>query len=187
MKKKGLKIAIVGHALSGKDAAARYLEEKYGFKHISTGEMIREFVSENNLGDATRDLLREVGIRLRREYGPEYLVRKVFEKGLDEHHVVSGLRAKGEIDFFHENGGVIIAIEAPIKLRYKRAMKRKRASDHVSFEEFYAQEQAEMQSDDPNMLSIEHALDSADFTIKNDKDLAYLHEKLDKIVEKIGL
>lgn len=176
MKKKCL-IGLVGKACSGKDTVAHYLVEKHGFLHVSTGDFIRSYVLEHALGEPTRDVLRQVGNKLRAQYGPDYFVRLAMQQATP-FTVVSGIRAVAEAEALLEQGTILL-VEAPIMLRYNRTVQRGRESDHISFETFVAQEKAEDNNPDPAAQNIMACMKLATHKLSNTGDLDILKGQID--------
>ncbi|MDR0369144.1 MAG: hypothetical protein LBH96_00995 [Candidatus Peribacteria bacterium] len=74
-----------------------------------------------------------------------------------------------------------MAIDADQRLRYERAMTRGNESDHVSFEKFQEQEQAEMTTMDVNKQNISACMAMADIVVSNDGTVEELYEQLNQI------
>ena len=142
-------ICAVGQPLSGKDEIANYLMEKKGFKGISTGDIIREEMIKNNIPVEPRSNIRLFAEKSRKEHGNQYpanIAVKMITYGVNI--VISGPRNMAEINFFRNMFGrefVLVAIMAPINIRYERAVKnlRGRKGDNISFEQFKKEEDIE--------------------------------------------
>jgi dephospho-CoA kinase len=130
-----MSLAFVGHAAVGKDTLSDYVSQKLNLPNVSAGNLIRDYVLENNLGSLERENLKNVGNKLRALYGGDYLVKLATERYPGD-LVMSGLRAVDEVQTFKLLGGIIIAITAPAELRYEHAKVRNRIDDTVSFEEW---------------------------------------------------
>ncbi|OHA16957.1 MAG: hypothetical protein A3G52_01320 [Candidatus Taylorbacteria bacterium RIFCSPLOWO2_12_FULL_43_20] len=176
-------IGLVGHPSSGKDTVAGYLENKYGFSHVSAGDLIRDYMKKNNMGEPERARMREVGNELRRKYGADYLVELAVKKDADR-LLVSGVRTIAEANKIKEKGGVIVGLRSPIEFRYRLARFRGRAGDG-SFKEFKKLEEKEARSKDTNEQDVEGVMKIADFTIDNDSTLEKLLEKIDGLATKL--
>lgn len=177
-------IGIVGHPLSGKDTAAEYLVEKFGFTFISTGDMIREYVRKNDLGETTRENLSRVGSILRKERGGDFLIQKALEN--PAHRIIlGGIRAVPEAKATKSAGGIIIAIDAPLKTRYERAKERKRIGDDVTFEEFCAIEEKESASTDRNAQNVNAVIALADITVDNGGDVESLKQRVSDAIRPL--
>ncbi len=176
-----MKLAFVGPPAVGKDAVANYIEQKFALTHISSGDLIRNYVTENKLGDLDRKNLQTVGNKLRAERGGDVLVKIATEK-VKDNLIISGLRAIDEVDTFKKNGGTIIAITAPLQRRYELGKIRGRIGDNVSFEDFKKIEDEERANTDRNGQNVDQVLAMADLEIVNDGTLEDLFKKCDEVV-----
>ncbi len=179
-----MKLAFVGPPAVGKDAVANYIEQKFGLTHISSGDLIRNYVKEHNLGELDRKNLQTVGNKLRAEQGGDVLVRIALEK-VKENLIISGLRAIDEVKTFKKNGGKIISINAPLQRRYELGKLRGRIGDTVSFEDFKKIEEEERNNTDRNGQNVDRVMAMADVEIENDGTLEDLFKKCDQVVEKL--
>ncbi len=142
-------IGLAGTFASGKDSLARFLEEKYQIKHISTSDIVREFAQEK-YGSIERPVLYKTANELRETRGAGVLSEIAIEryKSYEEKYpggvCISGLRAWAEAEVIKQKGGIIIFTDAPSRLRYERSITRARDDEKLnSFEEFSAREQKE--------------------------------------------
>ena len=179
-----MKIAFVGPIAVGKDAVSNYIEQKYKLTHISSGDTLRNYVLENNLGSLDRKNLQINANKLREERGGDILIKIIFEKVTDN-IIVSGLRAIEEVETFKKLGGIVIAITAPIEQRYKLAQIRGRIDDHISFEEFKRIEDQENTNDSHKAQNLSKVIAMADFEVINDSSLEELFKKCDKTISQI--
>jgi len=179
-----MKLAFVGPPAVGKDAIANYIEQKYNITHISSGDIIRDYVKSNNLGELTRENLQKVGNALRAEKGGDVLVRIAFEKAQGD-LIISGLRAIGEVETFKKLGGIVISISAPLETRYEFAKVRRRISDNVTFEEFKEIEESEKTNTDENGQNVDKVVSMADYEIVNNGSLEDLFIKCDELILKL--
>lgn len=53
-------LIFIGPPGSGKGTQAKLLAQKYGFKHISTGDLLRALITDNNAGEKQRQALEEM-------------------------------------------------------------------------------------------------------------------------------
>lgn len=80
-----LNIVLFGAPGAGKGTQTERLVAKYGFNHISTGEIIREEIKrESELGLSMKDYI------ARGEFAPDSLVIKIIEKYVTEHDHCKG-------------------------------------------------------------------------------------------------
>lgn len=73
-----INIVLLGAPGSGKGTQAQFLIKKYGLKHISTGELIRQEIAENTeIGQMTKEQIS------RGELVPDAIIIKLLEKHLE--------------------------------------------------------------------------------------------------------
>lgn len=174
-------LGLVGHPSCGKDTVAAYLASQFNFKHISTGDTVRQYITSNNLGGLDRPNMQVVANQLRAEYGAGTLAEMALQDPA-ESLAISGLRTIAEAETLKQAGGQIICITAPIELRYERAKARGRVGEDIDLEKFAEIESREAYSRDPNGQNTEGVIALADHTINNVGTLAELHSQIDKLV-----
>lgn len=184
-------IALAGTNGSGKDALGEILAKYHGYLFISMTDILREELKRRSL-PIERKNMRLVGNEWRRKLGLGVLIDKAAEifkskssgyKGL----VIASLRNPGEVDRVHELGGRVVWLDAKPKVRYQRVIDRKRGTeDRKSYEQFLAEEQAEMRRDgDEATLSLAEVKEMADVYIANNTDSL---EDLQRLAEQaLGL
>jgi len=167
-------IGLTGGNAAGKGEVARVLESG-GFERFSLSDGVREELRSRGLAPS-RDAMIEEGRRLRREHGPDVLARRVaarFTQGMNQ--VVDSIRNPEEgaylrtLHDFH-----LVAVEAPLAVRFERARTRARPGDPVDLDVFSEAERRELGSDDPAAQQLVATIAGADFTVHNDGDLAVL-------------
>ncbi len=179
-----MKLAFVGPPAVGKDAVSDYIEKKYNLTHISSGDIVRDYVRNNNLGSLDRPNLHIVANKLRSERGGDILVRIALEKTKDN-LILSGLRAIDEVMTFKKLGGTVIVITAPLQNRYAFAKTRGRIGDDISMEEFERIEKLEQESMDKNSQNVTKVMEMADISIVNDGTLEDLYRKCDEVIQDL--
>jgi dephospho-CoA kinase len=157
--------------------------EKKGFVHYSVRAFLMEETKKRNL-PVNRDSMREVANDLRANHSPAYIVEQLFlqaqTKGKDA--IIESIRAVGEVEALKDHPDfLLLAIDADQQLRYERAMSRGNETDHVSFQQFQEQEQAEMTSTDPSKQNIAACMAMANVTVYNDGDRASLYQQLEHL------
>lgn len=177
-------IWITWSLAAGKGTIVDYLVEKKGFVHYSVRAFLIEEIKRRNL-PVDRDSMRIVGNDLRASHHPAYLIEQLYlqavEKG--QNAIIESVRAVGEVTLLQQQPDfVLLAVDADQRLRYQRATSRGNESDHVSFEKFQEQEEAEMHNTDPAKLNIAKCMEMANFTVYNNGDLATLHQQLDEFI-----
>lgn len=172
-------VGISGTNGSGKDTVALMLAEKHGFLNASATEMFLEELKTRGWPN-DREHKRKLSAEWRREHGMGVIVDKALElfqkePGKYKGIAVGSLRHPGEADRVHELGGVMVWVDADPKIRYKRIQNdpTKQSATHAeagkTFEEFLAEEQAEMQhSGDEATLNLTAVKERADIILEND-------------------
>ena len=149
------------------------LVERHGFYFASASEMLGDELTRRGLPHE-RENKRNLSAEWRREHGLGVIVDKGVEAakaaGKDK-LVVASLRNSGEADRVHEFGGTMVWVDSDPKVRYERiqSANRGRVEDHKTFEQFLAEEQAEMQnSGDSAALNMAAVKEACDRFISND-------------------
>ena len=172
-------IGIFGLIGSGKDTVAEYLEEKYGFYHVSYGTIVRELSKQ--LG---RTLERDDLIKKQREYvqryGQNYFGRLAVQKIRDSNEqfcVLSGIRRPQDIEEPRKAFGedfLLVFIDASPRIRFERMHARMREGDPETLEEFLRQEEEEKKA-----FGFDQVMRYVKFKIKNEGSLEELHRNVD--------
>jgi len=171
-------IGIAGTNGSGKDSVGQTLADRHSYLFVSVTDLLRAELNRRGK-EVVRDNMRELGDEWRRQYGYSVLVDRAVEEyqRLRDKYVgvaIASLRNPYEADRIHELGGIVIWIDADPKARYERiqanAEARSRAGeDSKSFEEFLAEEEAEMHSQgDPATLDMSGVKVRSDIFLIND-------------------
>lgn len=191
-------IGLSGTNGSGKDTVGMLLASKHNFLFISVTDLMRIELQRRGL-NTQRENMRALSAEWRREQGLSVLVDravKVFKQdpgqGKYAGLVISSLRNPYESQRVHELGGTMVWVDADPKIRYKRVISNDRegraGDDQKTFEQFMADEAAEMQrpiEGDEATLDMAAVRDQCDITIENNStDLGELNQK---IVESLGL
>jgi dephospho-CoA kinase len=177
-------VGVAGTNGSGKDTVGHILAEKHGWLFVSVTDMLRDECRARGL-EVARENLRMISAEWRREGGLGVLIDKAIAvydgrrgenayKGL----VVASLRNPGEADRIHELGGTVVWVDADPRLRYERIQSSNRgrgSEDSKTFEEFLAEQEAEMHSSgDEATLNLAGVKALADTEIFNESDLTTL-------------
>jgi dephospho-CoA kinase len=184
-------IGISGTNGSGKDTVGRILADQFSYYFISVTDLLRAEARKRGQ-PVERQVLRTISAEWRREHGLGVLVDKAVEhfkeqagnyKGL----AIASLRNHGEADRVHELGGQVLWLDAAPQIRYDRvqanAATRDRAEeDNKTFEQFLAEEEAEMHaSGDSATLDMAAVKERADLTLVNEfTDESHLAEAVAK-------
>jgi dephospho-CoA kinase len=177
-------IGITGTNGAGKGEVVRYLVEEKGFTHFSVRDEITAEIERRGLV-VDRPNMNEVGTDLRATHGADYFtklfVQKAKEQGLNN-IVIESIRSPYEAAAIHEAGGKVIVVDADLETRYYRVVTRGSDTDKVSFEEFCAQQEREMTSEDPTnpaKMDIRAVIEQADVHLQNNGLLQDLYTEID--------
>lgn len=171
-------IGIAGTNGSGKDAAGITLADRHSYLFVSVTDLLRAELNRRGI-PVERENMRNLSAEWRRQYGNGVLVDRAVEeyKRLQDKYVgvaIASLRNPSEADRVHELGGIVIWVDADPRTRYERiqsnAEARARAGeDSKSFEEFLADEEAEMHpSGDSATLDMSGVKVRSDLFLVND-------------------
>lgn len=182
-------IGITGTDGSGKGTVVEYLVAQYQFTHYSSRSFIVTEIEKQGL-EPTRNQMRLTANELRARFGNEFVVKQAFEKAKSSgisNVIIESVRALAEADFLKANGGILLAVDASLELRFKRVQQRRSESDKVTFEEFVTQEELEKNDSDPNGMQKAKVMSMADYLIQNNGTLEELHQQVDLFFQKFPL
>lgn len=138
-------IGLTGKNAAGKGEIAEHLKSR-GFAYFSLSDAIRDEATKQGLGHS-RDVLIKLGTGLREQFGNSILAKRINEKISklqNKNVVVDSIRNPGEIKELRKNKGFrLVAVHTDAKIRFERLLKRGRAGDAKTFEEFEEHEQKE--------------------------------------------
>jgi dephospho-CoA kinase len=182
-------IGITGTLGAGKGTIVKYMQEKEGFEHFSVRDFIAGEIQKRGL-DLNRDTLTMTANDLRAKNSPSYIIDQLFieARKTGKNSIIESIRTPGEILSLREKGRFFLfAVDADEKIRYSRIQKRGSATDHIDFDTFLANEQREMNTDDPNKQNLKKCIEMADYKFTNDGTVEGLEAQVAKIVAKIKL
>ena len=178
-------IGITGTFGSGKGAVVDYLVAKQGFRHVSARKIwTQELEARKMLVD--RDTMTSFANSMRAEHGPAYFMERALDtvESETENVVIESVRTVAETQMLKDRGGVLLAVNADIKERYRRISGRGSALDKVSFDDFVRQEKLELENDDPNKQNVLKVVSMADLVINNNGTIKELKENVNTFLNK---
>lgn len=186
-------IGLTGKNAAGKGEVANYLKAK-GFVCYSLSDIIREEATKRGL-EHSRDILINLGNELRQRHGPNYLAKKINKKIMNakkfftkkNFFVIDSIRNPYEVKELRKNKNfILVGVEAPIELRFKRLKERNRLGDAETLEEFKQQEQRENLKSDTNQ-QLDKTFKLSKKVIVNDGTLKELHDKIDDLLKEFKI
>jgi dCMP deaminase len=175
-------IGLTGKNGSGKGEVAKYLQER-GFQYFSLSDVLREEATKAG-NPVTRDILVDLGNRLRSEHGPSVLAERIFSRlDPEKHYVIDSVRHPSEVQVFRRRRDFILAcVKAPERLRFERLRQRGRENDPMSFEDFQELEAREAKSATNSDQQLDQTLNLADTIIENTGPIKSLHDRVKDVL-----
>jgi len=172
-------IGLTGTNGAGKGEAAAYFQTR-GYACYSLSDVIREELARRG-EPASRDALIRTGNELRERYGADVLARRTMDKiGPDERAVIDSIRNTSEIAFLRrQKGFVLLAIDAPVEVRFARVAARGRDESAADLEAFRRKEDQERAGGALGQ-QLEACLAAADRLIVNDGTLLEFQRRLEE-------
>lgn len=131
----------------------------------------------------TRAVLIETGQQLRREGGPGVLAVELVER-LEPRAVVDSVRHPAEVEVLRSLDRFrLLGVDAPVEVRWRRAVARAREGEIDDLEAFRRREQRENQ-DRPESQQLLRTLALADHVLDNRGDVEELRAQVNGIVER---
>ena len=140
----------------------------------------------------SRDNLIKLGNELRENFAPNYLAEQINKKINDmlnnnksQNFVIDSIRNPFEVKELKKNRDfVLVGIDAPVELRFKRLLERNRLGDAKTLEDFRQQEQRENLKSDTNQ-QLDATFGMANEIVLNSGTLEELHEKIDDLLNHL--
>ena len=177
-------IGIIGPIGAGKDTSADYMSSEIGIRAYQISSALREICQQRGI-EPTRENLIELGTKLANKHGDSYLAKYVLDKS-PAFSIIVGMRQLGQITYLKEHADLIlIAVDAPLPQRFRRAAARDKLGEAKTIEEFEANELKE--NSPPRAQRVFECMKLADYKVINNGNIIDLQLKLDKIITKESL
>jgi dephospho-CoA kinase len=173
-------IGLTGTNGAGKGEAAAYFQAR-GYAYYSLSDVIRDELRAR--GEAvSRDNLIRAGNELRARFGPDVLARRTMAKvGSGERAVIDSVRNTHEVAYLRrQEGFVLLAIDAPLSVRFARVAVRGRDESAADLEAFQKKEEEE-RTGGATAQQLEACMAAADRLIVNDGTLPEFHRQLEEV------
>lgn len=172
-------LGVVGKRGSGKTLFCKYLSEKYGYEILRFSDILKEIAKQQYPDkEITKKFLQDFGLKMKKEYGKDFLAKKILEKVEEgKKYVFDGLRELEEFFTLKKRLKILlIYIHADDQIRFQRLKKR----DNINFENF------KIADSHPVEKNIEKFKDMAEFVlINNFSKSEEFYKKIDELMEKI--
>lgn len=185
-------IGICGLHGAGNDTVRQMLEQKLPAIGAVTSDCVREATTAKGLS-LERDNLYRVANEGRVQQGEGVWARRAWEKVQAQqdqypYALIGGIRSPAEVHTLKQlthNQFTLIAVTAPLEVRYQRVVARRReGEDQITLEAFRAKEEREL-AGGPGKQNITDTLALADYKIENDGTPEQLEQKVDQLVQLI--
>jgi len=188
-------IAVVGPIAAGKTTVAEIIKKKFGYPIYKLSQGIYDEADKRGLDREDRVVLQNLGDELREKFGVDVLAQLVISKILkkfqdDEKEnekqgaIIESIRNHNEVILLKKEFGkdlLVISVDAPMKLRYERAVKREGQykEQHLSYAEFkeIAKRDLGHKSDEKGQNVIK-CMELSDCKLENTGDIKSLENKL---------
>lgn len=172
-------IGITGLNGSGKGIVGEFLPKFFQqgvAEYISVSDKVAEMLGSSY----SRDDLALMANKKRQEFGGDYWLKEIIKKHHKPVLVIESIRSPDEVSLIHNEGGILISIMSPDKIRYLRVKNRNQQKDinfTKSFEDFISQENFENNNTENWKQNVPYCIQHSDFTLENndffeDKELA---------------
>ena len=178
-------IGLTGKNGAGKTAVCDHLRAS-GFEYASLSDAIRVELQRRG-EEITRERLIETGTEMRETGGAGILAERIMA-GLESEHnyVIDSIRNPAEVAALRRRPDfTLFAIEASAKTRFERSFARARENAAATFEQFMAEEERELESENPAAQQLVATIALADNVIENNETKETLHCKLDEILSPL--
>ena len=170
-------IGLTGTNGAGKGEAAVFLGTR-GYACLSLSDVLREGLAARGL-PASRDNLIVLGNELRGRFGPDVLARRTMDK-VRGPSVIDSIRNPREVEYLRrQEGFILIALDAPIEVRFARVQARGRDESAATLEAFRAKEEIEMAGSETGQ-QLAKCMTMADRRVVNDGTLEELWRKVEE-------
>jgi len=178
-------LGFAGEMSCGKGTAANYVVKKYNGSYHRFSTMLRDLARRMYI-EENRDDLQKISTFFRQNFGEDIMSKVIYNDVKDDSHeivAVDGVRRIMDIRYLKDLPGFkLVYIEAEMKKRYERIVKRRENTDDAvkTFEEFRHDHEQESE------LQIKDLKKNADFILNNNGTTEEMYEQIDAIIRKLN-
>lgn len=177
-------VGLTGPNASGKGEVAAWLERRHGYRCRSLSDVIREEARRRGQ-EPVRAVLIALGTELRETLGPAALAELILPQ-LEPPALVDSIRNPAEVEVLRRLPGfVLLAVEAPVQVRFERCVDRARPGDPATLDEFRSRE-AQENTSNPAAQQLAATAALADAVVRNEGSLEELGAEVEGILEGLG-
>lgn len=177
-------IGLTGTNAAGKGEIGSYLG-RHGYVYRSLSDVLRDEARDRGL-EASRENLIALGRELRETEGAGTLAKRTVSSLPAGRYVIDSVRNPSEIDVLEKAGSfLLLAVDAPIDVRFDRAQKRGRNENAATLGQFREMENRE-RSTETHAQQIDACLKRAHRVLDNRGTLDDLHKQVTLTLEEFG-
>jgi dephospho-CoA kinase len=184
-------IGVCGRVGAGKETLTSFLREK-GFVYFVTSDLLNDELKKQGK-EITRTNQQDLADDIRKKNGAGAVMKLMLDKaGLDKskNYIFDSLRNSGEAEFLRNNLGenfILIGVDAPKEIRFKRILSRNKSSDPKTWESFLKMDERDnFDASNPFGQQTGKLLEMSDFVVVNDGDLDKAMKEVEEIWKKMG-
>lgn len=187
-------IGLVSTLGAGRTTAVKYFQERHGFEVFSLAEVIKNEANKQGL-PTTRDQLQVLGTRLRVNNHSGYLAQALIQSrrwltNKNPYVLADGFKHPEEVEEFRKKQRkfTLLAIDAPLEIRWKRVRNLRRTGDPTTYEQFKeldAVDRGISTNSTENGQQVEKVLQMANHIINNEKSQDEFFANLETLLQKV--
>ncbi len=172
-------LGVTGRNAAGKTTIVEWFVNQ-GWDGCSCSDAIRHWLRENGQ-EITRENLTQGGRTLRSQGGAGILAEMLLDRmDSEQNTIIDSIRTPDEVYALRSRDDfLLIEVNVPLDLRWKRMQERARDGDPVDYEFFLKQEDAEAIAEDSSGQALIATANLSDIVISNDGTLSELYESLE--------
>ena len=180
-------IGIAGTIGAGKGTVVKYLMSK-GFAHYSSSHILKEVLTERGL-PLTRTYMSPLADELLAKYpgGVLFLSHEHAQRDGVKDYILEAIHRESEAAYVRSIGGIILGVDADIRTRYERSVKRQEGEkDNVTYGQFLADARREDEGQGGGGPNIRAVLKDADAVLTNNGTQEELFAQVEAVLARLS-